>query len=415
MAYIRAPMRRFTEDRARPAAALPWLLSLCVLAATSGLGGCDRQQPAPRPDAAKAVSKANPAAANPAAANPAAANPAAANPASPTVELAPEDRAPTLAEATTPTGWEQLVLEAMTTRVEVIAPAGRRAEEAGQIVLDVFRDVESRMNEWKAGSALSDINVAAGGAAVTAPADLRDLIRRGQEIGRRTHGAFDVSWAALWGLWDFRAEPPRLPDAGEMHRRVALVDYRKVELDDDAGTVRLPLAGMKLGLGGIAKGYALDLAARRLRAAGIRNFLLSAGGQVMAGGDKQGRAWRVGIRDPRGAIDDFFGLLEVRDLSVSTSGDYERFFVIDGLRYHHIIDPRTGAPARGLRCATVMTADGTLADALSTAVMVLGRERGLAVIETWQGVEAIVVDDQGKVHATSGARDRLIMRHPPAP
>jgi thiamine biosynthesis lipoprotein len=274
------------------------------------------------------------------------------------------------------------------------------------------------MSEWKASSPLSAVNAAAGREPVAVPDDLRDVIRRGIEIGALTDGAFDVTWAALWGLWDFTTDEPRVPADDEIARRAALVDFRAVRIDDEAGTVFLPRAGMMIGLGGIAKGCALDVAARALRERGVRDFLVSAGGQMMVGGSPEGaagRPWRIGIRDPRGAPDDFFAFVEVTDASVSTSGDYERFFEVDGVRYHHLLDPRTGRPARGLRSATVVSPDATLADALSTAFMILGRDRALALAERLPEVEAVLVDDDGAVHVTSGLTDRLRERHPPAP
>ncbi|MHC4947549.1 MAG: FAD:protein FMN transferase [Planctomycetota bacterium] len=312
------------------------------------------------------------------------------------------------------TAYPTYAMEAMTSRISVTAPEGSARRAAG-IVLDVFRDVDATMSEWKPGSPLSAVNEAAGRGPVAVPDDLRAVVRRGLEIGARTDGAFDVTWAALWGLWDFRADPPRVPDDEAIAARVALVDSRRLVVDDEAGTLALPEPGMMVGLGGIAKGHALDRAARALRDAGIDDFLLSAAGQMMAGGRRGDRPWRIGIRDPRGDPDDHFASLELTDASISTSGDYERFFILDGVRYHHILDPRTGRPCRGLRSATVVCADATLADALSTALMILGRERALPLAETWPGVEALLVDADGGVHMTSGLVDRVRMRHPPAP
>jgi len=296
----------------------------------------------------------------------------------------------------------------MSTRVEVTLPEGQQghAEE----VFAVFREVEALANEWRTTSPLAEVN-AAGGRPVPVPEELRALLHRGVAIGEMTGGAFDITWGALWGLWDFEAEEPGVPDAAEVARRAALVDYRQVEIDDDAGTVRLAKEGMVIGLGGIAKGWALDRSVVALLAAGVTDFSLSAGGQVVVGGLKGDRPWRVGIRDPRGAPDDTFALLEASNVSISTSGDYERFFVVGGVRYHHILDPRTGSPARGVRSATVITPDATLADALSTALMVMGVEKGLALVERLSEVEAVLVDDEGRTHQSSGARVHEV--HPP--
>ena len=301
----------------------------------------------------------------------------------------------------------------MGTLIDVSVPAGQG--DAIDDVLAVFTDVDQKMNEWKDGSPLAELNRAAGKGAVAVPSDLRALLARSTELAALTGGAFEPTWASLWGLWDFKAREPRLPDEAALQRAVALIDWRALQIDEQNGTARLAREGMKVGLGGIAKGWALDRSAERLRARGIRSFLLSAGGQVYAGGTNGGAPWKVGVRDPRGAPDDWFAILEVVDASVSTSGDYERFFVKGGVRYHHILDPKTGRPSRGLRAATVVARDATLADALSTALMVMGPEKGMALIERLPGVEALVIDDQGRVTTSSGLAGRLHVFHPPHP
>ena len=239
------------------------------------------------------------------------------------------------------------------------------------------------------------------------PPNVFALVQRGIEIGELSQGTFDISWAAMWGVWDFRTPAPP-PDAALLASRVALVDYTTVVLDKEKSSVFLPKSGMKLGVGGIAKGYALNLGAAALRQSGVSDFTISAGGQVHAGGQKDNRPWRVGIRDPRGDESDYFAVIEVSDQSVSTSGDYERFFLYEGERYHHILDPRTGQPARGLRSATVISADATTADALSTAVMVLGKTEGLHLIQQVAGTEAAVVDAEGRVFTTPGLTLHMI-------
>ena len=290
-----------------------------------------------------------------------------------------------------------------------------KADAAAAAVGGIFADVDARMSEWKPTSPLSIVNREAGVRAVAVPDDLRKVVQRGLAIGDLSGGAFDITWAALWGLWDFRSETPTVPDPDEVARRATLVDHTRVRVDEAAGTVFLEHLGMKLGLGGIAKGWALDRAGEELRGRGLPDFLLSAGGQVMAGGTNRGSPWVVGVRDPRGPATDSFALLEATDVSVSTSGDYERYFFVDGVRYHHILDPRTGMPARGLRSVTVVSADATLADAMSTALLVLGTERGLALAESTPDLDALLVDDVGAVHVTSGLRDRVRLLHPPTP
>ncbi|HVS02566.1 MAG TPA: FAD:protein FMN transferase [Thermoanaerobaculia bacterium] len=303
--------------------------------------------------------------------------------------------------------------EAMYTTVQVTLPAGPQAEAAAGEVLDLFRRLEGDLSEWRAGSPLAALNEAAGGAAVPVPPDLLALLGRGRALGELTGGAFDVTWAALWGLWDFRATSPVVPPRQAVARQAALVDYRRLELDPAAGSARLPVPGMKVGLGGIAKGYALDRAAELLDGRGLDSWLLVAGGQVLARGSRAGRPWTVGIRDPRGAADELLAPVVVGDLSLSTSGDYESFFERDGVRYHHVLDPRTGWPARGVRSATVVAAEATLADALSTAMLALGPEAGLRLARR-AAVEAVLVDAAGRVAVTPGLADRLRLHRPPS-
>jgi len=283
-------------------------------------------------------------------------------------------------------------------------------EKAAEIVLGVFEDVDHLASEWAEGSELTAVNRGAGGDPVRVSDELMGLVVRGVELGERSDGAFDITWAAMWGLWDLDAA--QVPDPADITTRQALVDYRRVEMDPAATTLRLPQAGMMIGLGGIAKGHALDRSAKALREQGVTGFSLSAGGQVLVDGlfpDTPPRPWRVGIRDPRGERDAFFAWIDATDVSVATSGDYERFFVSEGKRYHHILDPRTGWPSTAARSATVVTADATVADALSTAMMVMG-PAGLELIEASPGVEAVIVDTEGRVHTSSGLSDLFRVR-----
>ena len=305
--------------------------------------------------------------------------------------------------------------EAMSTTWQITLPEGSdpaATAAAADACFALFRRLDLELSEWKEGSPLAAVNRAAGTAPVAVPDDLFGLVTRAVEIGRQTEGAFDVSWAALWGLWDFRAAAPSVPDRSVIAGRRALVDYRRILLDPAARTVFLPAAGMKLGLGGIAKGFALDRAGVLLAERGFEDFLVVSGGQVYARGSRGGRAWQVGVRDPRGERDEIFATLPLRGGSLSTSADNESFFLVEGARYHHILDPRTGWPSTGLRSATVLHADPTLADALSTAVMVLGKERGLAVAARL-GAGALVVDEQGEIAMTPELAAIVTLLHPP--
>ena len=300
----------------------------------------------------------------------------------------------------------------MATRIEVLLPATPDSAQAAEEVFAVFDEVDARMSEWKESSPLSSLN-RSGGNPTPLPADLRAVIKRGLRLGEQTGGAFDITWAALWGLWDFKSDAPRPPSKEALKAAVARVNFRDVQIDDVEGTVTLTKPEMKLGLGGIAKGYALERAASVLRARNIDDFMLSAGGQILAAGRKGKREWQVGIRDPRQGRGDFFALLKAENVSVSTSGDYERYFIVDGVRYHHILDPRTGMPARGVRSVTIVAEDPVSADALSTAVMVMGVRSGVALLQRLPDVEGLIVDERGELHMTAGIQPRLRIKNLP--
>ena len=333
----------------------------------------------------------------------------------------PTTTTPTASPSAAP-AYPLRIEQIMATPITVEAPADR-IEEAARIVFEIFRRVDTEMSEWKDSSPLSAVNRNAGLAPTPVPDELRRVIARAIEIGDLTDGAFDPTWAAMWGLWDFNAQQPRVPADAEIAARLALIDYTAVQVDDDAGTVALPRAGMFIGLGGIAKGYALDRAAAALREAGINSFLLSAGGQIVVGDPRvdgpppggAARPWRVGIRDPRGPGDDSFATLDLTNSGISTTGDYERSFMLDGVRYHHVLDPRTGRPSHGVRAVSVVSPDATLADALSTALMILGVERGMELVESLEGVEAVFIDDLGAVHVSGGLAGALTIVHEPRP
>jgi thiamine biosynthesis lipoprotein len=311
------------------------------------------------------------------------------------------------------TRFQTFAGEAMATHWEVTLPARAGAEVAAEECFALFRRLDFLLSEWKESSPLSAVNRAAGVAPVEVPEELFGLLDLSTRLGADTEGAFDVSWAALWGLWDFRAAMPMVPPVAEVEARRRLVGYRRVALDRAARTVYLPEKGMLLGLGAIGKGYALERAAELLEARGYRDFMLVGGGQVVARGRRGGRPWSVGVRDPRGAADEVFARVELEDGSLSTSADNESFFVVAGRRYHHILDPRTGWPAAsGVRSATVLHRDAALADALSTALLVLGRENGFEVVRRLGG-EAVIVGEQGEVATTPGLAGRLEILRPP--
>jgi len=302
--------------------------------------------------------------------------------------------------------------------ISVVAPPDDpKARAAAEAAFDEIDRLEGLLSEWRPDSEISRINARAGEPApVPISPDVRRVVETGLEVSRRSRGAFDLSWAALHGLYRFPPNPVRLPSEEELAERLPLVDHREVHLDPDVPSVRLGRDGMAIGTGGIAKGHALDRAGELLRAAGFDDFMLFGGGQVQVSGKKGSRPWRVGIQHPRRPAD-YFAFLEAEGGSISTSGDYEHFHVDEeGRRWHHLIDPRTGKPARGTTSVTMLAPRGVAADALSTACFIVGPEACLVMLaEHPARPEAVIVDDDLRLHTTPGTRDRLTFTMPIGP
>jgi thiamine biosynthesis lipoprotein len=269
--------------------------------------------------------------------------------------------------------------------------------------------IEKELSVHKKDSALSEINRCAGVSPVPVGEEIFHLVQESVRFSERSGGAFDITVEGLGDLWDLGRPDFQVPADDLLRQSLERVGYGKIRLDEKASTVFLEREGMKLSLGGIAKGYAVDRAVRMLRESGIRGGIVSAGGDLLAfGRKKSGAAWKVGVRNPRDR-DRNICILSAVDLAVATSGDYERYRMIDGKRYHHIIDPRTGYPSTGCMSATVAARSAMTADALATAVFVLGPEAGLALLETLPNVEGIVVDSKGKLVPSSGISGLLEM------
>jgi len=293
--------------------------------------------------------------------------------------------------------------------VTLVGSTPSKAREGFDAAFSAFSRVNEVMNEWRPDSALSAVNRQAGdGTFVTVPEDLCAALRRGVLGAEQTGGLFDPTWAALRGMWRFGTDlSPALPDPEELKKRCARISFRDVEFAPAPGCgVRLTREGMQLGLGGLAKGWAVDRAVEKLRALGFKHFFVQAGGDFYAAGKKAGRPWKVGIRDPRGEPGSVFAVLEVSDAAFSTSGDYENFFLLDGQRYHHIIDPRTCYPATASRSATILAPSAVDAEVLTKSVFILGGREGLALAEK-HGAAAVVVTADGQVLASPSLDKKL--------
>jgi thiamine biosynthesis lipoprotein len=259
-------------------------------------------------------------------------------------------------------------------------------------------------------SKLSEVNDHAGEGPFKPDPELLALIKESLRVADRSGGAFDPTIGPLSRLWNFSGGEPRLPEESEIAQALPKVGWQKVKIDETAGTIELPERGMALDLGGIAKGYALHRAAAVIRRLGVRNALVNAGGDILVVGEKApGRPWRIGIqdpRDPRGIA----AVVDLRDRVILTSGDYERCFIKDGKRYHHILNPRTGYPAEGTQSVTIIAPEGVTADGTSTAVFVLGPEEGLKYIESVPEVQGMLIDSSGRVRMSSAAESVFELR-----
>jgi thiamine biosynthesis lipoprotein len=254
------------------------------------------------------------------------------------------------------------------------------------------------------------LNRDAGTRPIVVSAEALDVIKKSLQVGEQTGGAFDITIAPLINLWRFGSADVYVPSENELAQTVKLVDFRRVQVNNNDGTVFLDGGGTELDLGGIAKGYIVDMAIEALLEQGITSAYLDAGGDIRVIGEKpDGSAWRIGVRHPRDRRG-IIAIVELRDKAIVTSGDYERFFVVDDVRYHHIIDPKTGEPSRGIISVTVIAPDAFTADAYSTALFVLGLEKGMEIIESLPELEAIMITEDEQVHITSGLAGKVEIR-----
>ena len=301
--------------------------------------------------------------------------------------------------------WVAETANKMGTRVEIELwhDDADAAEELIAAGMAEFDRIEAAMSTYRADSLLTYVNDNAASRAVEVDAELFDLILRALELSRLTDGAFDISYDSVGQLYNFRERERPAPDAIETG--LSAIDYRLIELNPDASTIRFLKPGVRINLGGIAKGYACEAVTTLLRNRGVTNALVSAGGDTRLLGDRGNGPWIVGVRDP----DDEAGVvtrLAAQDEAVSTSGDYERFFIEDGVRHHHILNPSTGRSVSGIRSVTIVGPDATMTDGLSTSVFVLGPEAGLALVENLSEYEAIVIDSDHRVRFSRGFQTR---------
>jgi thiamine biosynthesis lipoprotein len=266
-------------------------------------------------------------------------------------------------------------------------------------VFDDMRRIDRLMSTWKEDTEISLVNREAGKHPVKISEELFRLLQESVKYSELTHGAFDITYASVGYLYDFKKGVH--PDQKAIDAALPGINWRHMMLDEKNFTVFFTRPGMRIDLGGIAKGHAVDRSIALLRARGIAHATVTAGGDSFVLGDRRGRPWVVGIRHP----DDpgrVIARIPLADAAISTSGDYERYFDEGGVRYHHIINPKTGRSATGVRSVTIIAPTSTLAEGLTKGAFILGPERGIALAESQPDTDAVIVRDDGKVFYSKG-------------
>ncbi|MCI4666625.1 MAG: FAD:protein FMN transferase [Bacteroidia bacterium] len=264
------------------------------------------------------------------------------------------------------------------------------------------RRIEALISSWQANSQTSKVNRMAGRGPVKVDWELFQLIHRSLKVSSVSRGSFDISFASADRIWKFDGSMTSLPDSESVAESVRNIGYENILLNFKDTTVTLTKEGMKIGFGAIGKGYAANRAKAVMTELGIKNGLVNAGGDLICWGkDIDGNDFHVGIADPHDKSN-MLAWLVINDLSVVTSGDYERYTHIDGNRYAHIINPKTGYPVQGVASVSIFCPDAELADALATAVFVMGPADGIKFIERLRGIEGIIVDDEGEMFTSKG-------------
>ena len=300
--------------------------------------------------------------------------------------------------------------------ITVVSPSKEKAGQAIDAGFAEIKKLDTLLNYFSDESEISAINRAAGIMPVRVSDETLEIIEKMVDIAKATNGAFDSTIAPVIRRWKFSKDSsaPSIPPREAIEQALRLVDYKKIKINSGVSEIYLEEKGMELDLGGIAKGYAADKAVDAIRGKGIKAALVAVAGDIRGFGlNLSGQGWKVGIRNPRPEAEserpweDIFAVLHLKDRAISTSGDYQRFFIKDGKRYHHILDPETGFPAdSGLISVSVIAPEGYLSDSLSTAVFVLGPEQGMTLLES-MGLDGVLIDADKKLLVTNNLKKEI--------
>ncbi len=310
-------------------------------------------------------------------------------------------------------GYRSPTYFAMDTTLEICIK-GMPEKISKKIAREVFlwvKELERRTSRFLEKSDVSEVNRNAGVSRVKVSPDTFQMVKESIKLSEMTEGAFDITVAPLMEIYGFYSHPYRIPKRSEIDRNIKLVGWKYIELDRKEKTIMLTKPGMQIDLGGIAKGYAIEKIIRMMKNRGVKRGFVNFGGAIgvlSIGQDIP--SWTIGIRDPRGKPEDVLGTLSLKEGYVSSSGDYERYFIKNKRRYFHILDPRTGKCPDKVISATVVGPEGALADAMSTAIIVMGRSKGMGLVRNLPGYEAVVVEKGKEVFYTIGMKKKFALK-----
>ena len=301
------------------------------------------------------------------------------------------------------------VLKLMGNRFELSVVADNEiwAAECINAAVEEIRRIENLLTTFNDSSITNKVNRNAGIAPVAVEAEFFELVKRSKRISAITQGAFDITYGSIdKKLWNFDKNMTSLPDPEVAKKMVRLINYRNVILDEKNHTVFLKEKGMRIGFGGIGKGYAAERAKLILQQKGVTSGIVNAAGDLTAWGfQPDGKPWTIGIADPDTARQ-AFSYFDISNTSVATSGNYEKFISINGQKYSHTIDPKTGLPVTGIKSVTIISPNAELADAMATPVMIMGTKAGLDMINQLKGMAAIIIDDHDKIYTSKNIHIR---------
>jgi thiamine biosynthesis lipoprotein len=302
---------------------------------------------------------------------------------------------------------QKRVLKLMGNRFELSVVSNDEAwgQQCIDAAISEISRIEKLLTTFSDDSQTNAINRNAGIAPVTVDREVFNLIKRSVKISELTQGAFDITYGSIdKRLWNFDQTMTALPDKETAKKMVRLINFRNIVLDEDACTVFLREKGMRIGFGGIGKGYAAERAKHVMKLQGVESGVVNASGDLNTWGlQPNGKQWTVGIANPD-ASNEIFSYINITDMAVATSGNYEKFIMVDGKKYSHTINPRTGLPVTGIKAVTIITTNAEIADAMATPVMIMGINAGLDMINQMKNIEAVIIDDNNKIYTSKNIK-----------